>query len=173
MVILIAGSSHTGKTLLAQKLLEKYKYPYLSIDHLKMGLIRSKNTNLTPLSDDQELTNYLWPIVKEIIKTAIENNQNLIIEGCYVPFDYKKDFDNQYLSNIEYYCLIMSENYIKTHYEDIKKYASVIENRINDEITIESVLEDNAYYLKEVQKHNLNHIIIDDEYKIENLVDKL
>lgn len=45
MVILIAGSSHTGKTLLAQKLLEKYKYPYLSIDHLKMGLIRSKNTN--------------------------------------------------------------------------------------------------------------------------------
>ena len=67
----------------------------------------------------------------------------------------------------------MSENYIKTHYEDIKKYASVIENRINDEITIESVLEDNAYYLKEVQKHNLNHIIIDDEYKIEILVDKL
>lgn len=173
MIIIITGASHTGKTNMAQKLLEKYKYPYLSIDHLKMGLIRSKNTNLTPLSDDQELTNYLWPIVKEIIKTAIENNQNLIIEGCYVPFDYKKDFDNQYLSNIEYYCLIMSENYIKTHYEDIKKYASVIENRINDEITIESVLEDNAYYLKEVQKHNLNHIIIDDEYKIENLVDKL
>ena len=173
MIIIITGASHTGKTNMAQKLLEKYKYPYLSIDHLKMGLIRSKNTNLTPLSDDEELTNYLWPIVKEIIKTAIENNQNLIIEGCYVPFDYKKDFDNQYLSNIEYYCLIMSENYIKTHYEDIKKYASVIENRINDEITIESVLEDNAYYLKEVQKHNLNHIIIDDEYKIENLVDKL
>ena len=173
MIIIITGASHTGKTNMAQKLLEKYKYPYLSIDHLKMGLIRSKNTNLTPLSDDEELTNYLWPIVKEIIKTAIENNQNLIIEGCYVPFDYKKDFDNQYLSNIEYYCLIMSENYIKTHYEDIKKYASVIENRINDEITIESVLEDNAYYLKEVQKHNLNHIIIDDEYKIEILVDKL
>ena len=173
MIIIITGASHTGKTNLAQKLLEKYKYPYLSIDHLKMGLIRSKNTNLTPLSDDQELTNYLWPIVKEIIKTAIENNQNLIIEGCYVPFDYKKDFDNQYLSNIEYYCLIMSENYIKTHYEDIKKYATVIENRINDEITIESVLEDNEYYLKEVQKHNLNHILIDDGYKIENLVDKL
>ena len=47
MVVLIAGSSHTGKTLLAQKLLEKYKNPYLSIDHMKMGLIISKNTNLT------------------------------------------------------------------------------------------------------------------------------
>ena len=56
MIVLIAGASHTGKTVLAQKLLEKYKYPYFSIDHLKMGLIRSGNTTLTPLSDDKELT---------------------------------------------------------------------------------------------------------------------
>ena len=78
MIILITGASHTGKTVLAQKLLEKYKYPYLSIDHLKMGLIRSGNTELTPC-DDKELTGYLWPIVSEIIKTAIENKQNLIV----------------------------------------------------------------------------------------------
>lgn len=58
MVILIAGSSHTGKTLLAQRLLEKYKFPYLSIDHLKMGLIWSGNTLLTP-EDDEDLTKYL------------------------------------------------------------------------------------------------------------------
>ena len=93
MVILIAGSSHTGKTLLAQQLLEKYKYPYLSIDHLKMGLIRSENTNLT-VSEDKKLTEYLWNIVKEIIKTNIENDQNIIIEGCYIPFDWKKYFSN-------------------------------------------------------------------------------
>ena len=92
MIILIAGASHTGKTVLAQKLLKKYSYPYLCIDHIKMGLIRSSNTALTPLSSDEELTEYLWPIVCEIIKTAIENNQNLIIEGCYIPFDYKKYF---------------------------------------------------------------------------------
>lgn len=92
MIILITGASHTGKTALAQNLLSKYKYPYLSIDHLKMGLIRSGNTNLTPLSDDQELTNYLWPIVREMIKTAIENNQNLIVEGCYIPFNWAEDF---------------------------------------------------------------------------------
>ena len=81
MIVLIQGSSHSGKTLLAQKLLEKYHYPYLSIDHLKMGLIRAKYTNLTPYSTEKELTNYLWPIIKEIIKTAIENKQNLIVEG--------------------------------------------------------------------------------------------
>ena len=42
MIILITGASHTGKTVLAQKLLEKYQYPYLSIDILKMGLIRCR-----------------------------------------------------------------------------------------------------------------------------------
>ena len=76
MVVLITGASHTGKTLLAQRLLEKYKYPCFSIDHLKMGLIRSGQTTLTPL-DDEALTHYLWPVVREIIKTAVENRQNL------------------------------------------------------------------------------------------------
>ena len=75
MIILIAGDGHTGKTLLAQKLLERYGFPYLSIDHLKMGLIRSRQTTLTPESDDEALTGYLWPIVREIIKTGIENKQ--------------------------------------------------------------------------------------------------
>ena len=83
MIILITGASHTGKTALAQRLMEKNSYPYFSIDHLKMGLIRTGHTALTPTSDDTELTNYLWPIVCEIIKTAIENKQNLIVEGCF------------------------------------------------------------------------------------------
>ena len=166
MIILITGASHTGKTALAQKLLEKYKYPYLSIDHLKMGLIRSGNTELTPM-DDNELTEYLWPIVREMIKTAIENNQNLIVEGCYIPFDWQKDFERQYLEEIKYYCLVLSENYIKNHFADIKKYANVIENRMDDEwCTIESVLTDNAEVLALAQKHNANFILIDDQYEI-------
>ena len=167
MVILITGASHTGKTLLAQKLLEKYKYPYLSIDHLKMGLIRSGNTTLTPLSDDTELTAYLWPIVSEIIKTAIENKQNLIVEGCYIPFDYEKDFTKEYLDNIKYYCLVMSENYIKNHFEDIKKYENVIEKRLCDDCTIENLIKDNLRVLEQVKKYNVNYILVDDKYEID------
>ena len=167
MIILIAGASHTGKTALAQKLLEKYKYPYLSIDHLKMGLIRSGNTELTPMSDDKDLTAYLWPIVREMIKTAIENKQNLIVEGCYIPFDWQKDFASDYLENIKYYCLVMSEKYIRNHFADIKKYANVIENRLDDEwCTMESVLEDNAKVLSLAKTHNVNYILIEDEYDI-------
>ena len=167
MIILITGASHTGKTALAQKLLEKYKYPYLSIDHLKMGLIRSGNTELTPMSDDRDLTAYLWPIVREMIKTAIENKQNLIVEGCYIPFDWAADFEQEYLENIKYYCLVMSEKYIRNHFVDIKKYANVIENRLDDEwCTMESVLEDNAKVLSLAKTHNVNYILIEDEYEI-------
>ena len=168
MIILITGASHTGKTALSQKLLEKYKYPYMSIDHLKMGLIRSKNTDLTPMSDDISLTAYLWPIVCEMIKTAIENKQNLIVEGCYIPFDWEKAFEKEYLENIKYYCLIMSEEYIKNHFAEIKKYANVIENRIDDEgCTLESVLSENKQMLSQAMEYNVNYILIEDKYEID------
>ena len=166
MIILITGASHTGKTALAQKLLEKYKYPYFSIDHLKMGLIRSGNTELTPM-DDNELTEYLWPIVREMIKTAIENKQNLIVEGGYIPFDWQKDFNSEYLENIKYYCLVMSEEYIRNYFSDIKKYANVIENRLDDEwCTLESILSENAQMLEFAKKYNVNYILIEDKYEI-------
>ena len=166
MIILITGASHTGKTALAQKLLEKYKYPYLSIDLLKMGLIRSGYTKLTP-EDDDELIDYMWPIVREIIKTAIENRQNLIVEGCYIPFSWAQDFGKEYLNHIKYYCLVMSDKYIRNHFADLKKYASVIEQRVDDEwCTLETVLEDNAQFLALAQTHGVRYILIDDKYDI-------
>ena len=168
MIVLITGASHTGKTALAQKMLEKYKYPYFSIDHLKMGLIRSGYAEFTPMSDDRELTKYLWPIVCGIIKTAIENKQNLIVEGCYIPFYWADSFEKEYLDNIRYYCLIMSEKYIKNHFSDIKRYANVIETRIDDEwCTLETVLVDNTQMLADVKTYKANYVLIDDEYEID------
>ena len=167
MIILITGASHTGKTVLAQQLLEKYKIPYLSIDHLKMGLIRSGKTTLTPM-DDEKLTLYLWPIVREMIKTAIENKQNLIVEGCYIPFDWKKDFDATYLEKIRYYCLVMTKEYIENHFEDIKKHASDIEARLDDSgCTMQGVIKDNEETLRQCREHGCNYILIDEEYKVD------
>ncbi len=168
MIILITGASHTGKTALAQKLLEKYKYPYLSIDHLKMGLIRSGNTTLTPMSDDESLTEYLWPIVREMVKTAIENEQNLVVEGCYIPFEWAKDFEKEYLDKIRFYCLVMSSRYIENHFDDIRKFASVIEERLDDEdCTLEMVRRDNAKMLEKCVKHEVEPIYIDEAYQVD------
>lgn len=166
MIVFITGASHTGKTALAQKLLVQYQYPYFSIDHLKMGLIRSGYTQLTP-EDDAELTDDLWPILREMAKTAIENHQNLIIEGSYLPFDWKKDFTEEYLPHIQYYCLVMSEHYIRNHFQDIKTYANIMEKRMDDDwCTMEHVLEENAKFLVLAQKHHANIIWIDDKYEV-------
>lgn len=165
MVIIISGASHTGKTKLAQDLLEKYKYPYLSVDHIKMGLIRSGNTDLTPYSDDKELTDYLWKIVREIIKTVIENRQNLIVEGCYIPFDWKKDFHEDYLKQIRSICLVMSEQYIRSHFLEIKSYARVIEQRLDDsDCTVERLISDNQAYLRQCRKYGLDYLMIETQY---------
>ena len=165
MIILITGASHTGKTLLAQRLLEKYKYPYVSIDHLKMGLIRSGNTCLTP-EDDDALTDYLWPIVREMIKTAIENGQHLIVEGCYIPFDWRNDFDEQYLPSILFVCLAMTDNYIETHLEEIKGHSFDIESRLNDDdCTIDSLKEDNRKYIEGFRRAGERVALIDGDYE--------
>ena len=163
MIILLTGSTHTGKTALSQKLLAKYHYPYLSIDHLKMGLIRSGNIDLTP-EDDSELTVYLWPIICEIVKTAIENKQNLIVEGCYIPFNWQKDFSDEYLSEIKYYCLVMTKNYIETHFSDILKYSDVIEERLDDNLSMEYMIAENEKNLAMCKKYGLKYILIDNEY---------
>ena len=166
MVILIGGASHTGKTRLAQKLLEEHHYPYLSIDHLKMGLIRSGNTTLTPMDDDK-LTDCLWPIVREMVKTAIENGQNLIVEGCYIPFNWKNDFDDDYLEHILCRFLIMSRRYIETHFDDIRHYANTIERRLDDSwLNPADLIRDNEWILEQCQKNGCEYVLIDEEYLI-------
>lgn len=166
MIILITGATHTGKTMLAQQLLTTYKYPYLSIDWLKMGLIRSGNTSLTP-EEDANLEEYLWPIIREIIKTAIENEQNLIVEGGYVPLSWKNEFGSRYVENIKFYCLIMSKNYIENYYDIIIQKENIIENRQDvTQCAKEILLSENSYYLDGCIKNKCNYVLIDSDYDV-------
>lgn len=164
MVILITGASHSGKTFLAQRMLERFKYPYLSIDHLKMGLIRSGNTALTP-KDDEALTKYLWPIVREMVKTAIENKQNLIIEGCYIPFDWRRIFNEKYLQAIQFVCLAMSDAYIEAHFEEIKAHACDIEARLDDSsCTVERLQADNRAFREGFEQGGEQVLLIERDF---------
>ena len=165
MIIIITGASHTGKTLLAQRMLENDQYPYLSIDHLKMGRIRSGNTDLTP-EDDDELTEYLWPIVREIIKTAIENRQNLIIEGCYVPFEWRRDFNDRYLQNTRFICLAMSERYIENHFGEIIGHESDVESRlVSADCTMDVLKADNRNKIEGFRRAGEQVVVIEKDYE--------
>ena len=170
MIILLSGASHTGKTVLAQKLMEQLGFPYVSIDHIKMGLIRSGYTDLTP-SDDGKLTEYLWPILREMIKTAIENNQNMILEGCYIPFDWAKDFQPDYLKHIRACWLVMSEEYIRNHFSRIMSHACDIEQRLDDSgCTAEALLDDNRQILLQCRAHGCSCCLITDTYDHRELI---
>lgn len=102
-----------------------------------------------------------------MIKTAIENEQNLIVEGCYIRFDWQNYFDEKYLEQIKYYCLVISKKYIENNFANIKKYANKIENRLDDNFSIEDILEDNTHYLQMAKKYGLNYVLINEQYKIE------
>ena len=166
MVILITGATHTGKTMLAQRMLEKYKYPLISIDLLKMGLIRSGLTRLTP-EDDDELTVYLWPMIREIIKTAVENGQDLIIEGCYFPFDWRKDLDASYLEHLRFICLAMTDRYIDRNTDVIMAHASDIEKRPDNDAEFcspSNLKAMNREYLEGFARSGEQVTVIDDDY---------
>jgi len=169
MVILIGGNSCTGKTLLSQKLMEKYKIPYLSIDHLKMGIIRGcPECDFTPESEDETITKKLWPIIKGIIMTNIENKQNIIIEGVYLPYNIN-DLKTEYISKIIFCKICFSKKYIKKHLNGkIIKNKSVIEHRGYDfGYTPEKYTEDNEFTKKICKENNIKYFEIKESYKKE------
>jgi len=131
-----------------------------------MGLIRSGQTHLTPC-DDEELTDYLWPIVREMVKTAIENGQNLVVEGCYIPFDWAESFEETYLKQIRYCCLIMSDSYIDTHFDEIRNHANDVEKRLNDSSLSKTwLMKENRKNLEGCRNGHLPYILIDEKYNV-------
>lgn len=134
MVILIGGASCTGKTALAQRLMEQHNITYMSMDHVKMGLIRSNpNCGFSATDPEDKVTQNVWPVIREIIKTNIENDQNIIIEGCYLPCEGILEFEPEYSKMIVAFYIGFSEDYIRLHLNDgILDHRDVIEKRLYD-----------------------------------------
>ena len=152
---------------MAQKLLEKYKYPYLSIDHLKMGLYRADiECGFTPYDSTECIGNRLWPILKGIIMTNIENEQNLIIEGAYLLPDKINELDEEYRKNIISFYLCFSETYIRNYFESrVLYYRCAIEARgYENSDTLADFILENENQRKLCEKFNVKFFEIKDDY---------
>lgn len=170
MVILIGGASCTGKTVMAQRLLEKYHIPYLSIDHIKMGLFRSgMDYGFTPNDDEDELTVKLWPVVRGIIMTNIENGQHIVIEGCYLPQARIRELEPEYLKQIIPLYIGFSENYIINKFElGILGHQSEIERKENDGyINKENLLCFHKRTKQRCKDNDIMYFEINEDYKNE------
>lgn len=167
MVVLIGGVSHTGKTYLAQQLLERHKIPYLSLDHLKMGLIRGAiNCGFTADDDDATISTSMWPVVEGIIRTNIENRQHIIIEGCYLPPFAVKSLKGEYPQQIIECYLGFSENYVRKNFEKlILPHRNVVEHRKYPENRSASDFIEEHLRLKELcEVSRLNYFEVDKEH---------
>lgn len=145
MIWLLTGASHTGKTALALRILAARPRLSLSLDLLKMGLIRGGLTALTPENDDA-LAAFLWPVVRGLMKTALENGQDLLIEGGYIPEDWAEDFTEAERRSIWYCGLVMTETYLRTHWADILAHGCDAERRKDPSWAMADALEENAQH---------------------------
>ncbi|GAB6931111.1 hypothetical protein JCM10914A_50940 [Paenibacillus sp. JCM 10914] len=170
MIILISGVSSVGKTNMAQQLLEKYHVPYLSIDHLKMGLYRAdKRCEFTPLDSNEHISHRLWPILKGIIMTNIENEQHLIIEGCYVMPHQIAEFEKDYSERIISVFLGFSSRYVEQNFHTrIVKYRNVIEQRQSlEETQVPEYIQEHADFRDKCLRAGVAYFEIDNDYDSE------
>lgn len=172
MIILIGGSSHSGKTLMAQKLMETYQMPYFSIDHLKMGIYRSNpDCGFTPLDHDDKIGKQLWPIVREMIKTVIENEQHLIVEGTYIDPAYLADFEARYRKQMIPIFITFSESYIRTAFHSaIIENRNAIEKRLTSDEEMEGLkdfIQGHLEVQEKCQRAHMPYIEIHEDYEKE------
>ena len=90
----------------------------------------------------------------------------MIVEGCYIPFSWRNDFDKEYIQEIKYICLCFSEGYIEEHYSEIMKHESCIENRVDDGYcTIDLLKSENKRFREGCERNGLPLVLIEDNYE--------
>ena len=83
-----------------------------------------------------------------------------------MPFDWRKDLTEEYLSEIRFICLAMTEGYIDSYFEDILGHASDVESRLDDsDCTAEWLKEINRQMIDGFTKSGERVILIDSDYK--------
>jgi len=123
--------------------LEQLKMPYLSVDHLKMGLFHGwPGCGFHPEGDREATGAALWPVVKAMAMTAIENGQSMIIEGCYHSPAQIAEFEAGYAEHVIAFWMAFSRRYIEENYEKIKAFESAIERRENDDPNPEKLINE-------------------------------
>lgn len=167
MIILINAPSSTGKTYLAKQLVGALHYSCVSMDHIKMGWYRGGlECPFHPEDEDQLIVPYLWPIIKGMMETCIENHQDHIIEGIYVDFKDLSKCIHQYPDQIISINICFSKEYIIQHIDDIFKYRHIIEKRgYEDTRSLDQFIQEHTLFKKECQLAELPLYEITTDYK--------
>jgi len=165
MIIVIGGTSCVGKTNLAAMLMKRYAIPYFSVDHLMMGLYRSDSKcGFTPESTIDKISRNIWPIIYEMIKTNIENDNSFIYEGVQILPEKIKEMDTSYLTSVVPVFICLSEKYILKNYQIIKGKRDVVEKRTDSIESIDKMIQLNNGMIEKCEKKHIEPCIIKGKY---------
>ncbi len=82
MLYLVSGTSRSGKTVIARKLMKEYQIPYLSTDWLMMGFNDGiPEYGIHHLLWPNEIAKKMWPFLKGMIDNMIFDGMDYVIEG--------------------------------------------------------------------------------------------
>ena len=177
MILFLQGASHAGKTTFAKRLARLTGASVVSLDLLKMGLIKSGNTDFSGLTpeDDAAIAERLWPIVREMALVADENGQSLIVEGVSLPFVEAGVLVRELgEGRAAAFAVVFSEKYIRNHYELICQKASASERRVHqDPPALADLLSDHASIRSDAINNGWTLLEIDTSDAWERKIDRL
>lgn len=169
LVILVGGNSCTGKTLMAQTLLLRYHIPYFSLDHLKMGLYKSdRDCGFTPWDPDDSIARHLWPFIRALLGTVIENRQSIIVEGCYLLPGLVTELKEYYPQKIISVFLSFTPRYIRDNFiTGIMKHRNIMESRGEEERPLVRFIKEHEDFQALCAASKVDLFSVDDNYEEE------
>jgi hypothetical protein len=135
MLYLVSGTSRSGKTLIAEQLLEQKQIPYMSLDWLMMGFTNGMpqlgiHDKLFP----DEIAKRLWSFFKAMCESMLYLEIDYIIEGEAMLPELIQELLDKYPDKIKICFVGYTDIDIDQKAQDIKTYST----RRGDWLTKES-----------------------------------
>ena len=135
MLYLVSGTSRSGKTLIAEKLMEEKQIPYMSLDWLMMGFTNGMpqlgiHDKLFP----DEIAKRLWSFFKAMCESMLYLEIDYIIEGEAMLPELIQELLDKYPDKIKICFVGYTDIDIDQKAQDIKTYST----RRGDWLTKES-----------------------------------
>ena len=155
MIYIISGTSRSGKTLIAQKFMQKRGIPYLSLDWLVMGF-----TNGIPeygIHDKlwpNEIAERLWDYLKAMLESIIWSESDIIIEGEAVLPELIIDFLKKHPKRIRVCFLGYAHVSVPQKLEEVYEYHRDKKDWLTNESNqyVEDHIRNMVAYSKRIEK---------------------
>jgi len=154
MIILISGASHTGKTMLAKRLCERYQIPYKNIEYIKQHMLLSADSDGINVGNALESNKYVlsenvWFIVENIVRDGLEKGEGMVLDGNFLPPHRVRALDDVGVISMH---LIFTPEYIEKNYDVILKHRKE-ESSIHDDGDILQIMSNEGILKESISKN--------------------